>query len=157
MGGFPRPLGREGLVEDGLCDGRVLLEIGGKPLVDHLAHQRLGLGVAELGLGLALELTFGELDADDRGDALPDVVAGQVLVVFLEQFLCMAVVVEHPGQRQLEAGLVGAAVHRMDVVGKTLDHFRIAVVILDRYLGQQAPVQPGQVDRRGVQRSLGLV
>ena len=38
----------------------------------------LDLGVAELGLGLALELGIGELDADDGGQALADVVAGEV-------------------------------------------------------------------------------
>ena len=40
----------------------------------------LDLGVAELGLGLALELRLGELDADHRGQALADVIAGQVRV-----------------------------------------------------------------------------
>ena len=38
----------------------------------------LDLGVAELGLRLALELRLGELDADDGGQALADVVAGEV-------------------------------------------------------------------------------
>ena len=37
----------------------------------------LDLGVAELGLRLALELRLGELDADDGGQALADVVAGR--------------------------------------------------------------------------------
>ena len=45
----------------------------------------LDLGVAELGLGLALELRLGQLDADDGGQALADVVAGEVGVVVLEQ------------------------------------------------------------------------
>ena len=40
--------------------------------------EALGLGVAELGLGLALELRLAELDRDDRGQALADVVAGEV-------------------------------------------------------------------------------
>jgi hypothetical protein len=44
----------------------------------------LDLGVAELGLGLALELRVGQLDADDRGQALADVVAGEVAVAVLE-------------------------------------------------------------------------
>ena len=44
----------------------------------------LDLGVAELGLGLALELGIGQLDADDRGQALAHVIAGEVGVGVLE-------------------------------------------------------------------------
>ena len=40
----------------------------------------LDLGVAELRLRLALELRVGQLDADDRGQALADVVAREVAV-----------------------------------------------------------------------------
>ena len=36
-------------------------------LVDHALHEALGLGVAELGLGLTFELRLRKLDADDRG------------------------------------------------------------------------------------------
>ena len=43
------------------------------------------LGVAELGLGLALELRLGELDADDRRQALAHVLAGEVAVRVAEQ------------------------------------------------------------------------
>ena len=45
--------------------------------LQHLLHERLGLGVAELGLGLALELRLAQLDRDDRRQALADVVAGE--------------------------------------------------------------------------------
>ena len=48
-----------------------------EPFVAGPLHERLGLGVAELGLGLALELRLAELDRDDRGQALADVVAGE--------------------------------------------------------------------------------
>ena len=44
----------------------------------------LDLGVAQLGLGLALELRLGQLDADDGRQALAHVLAGQVGVVVLE-------------------------------------------------------------------------
>ena len=44
---------------------------------------RLDLGVAELVLGLRLELRLEQLDADDRGQALAHVLAGQVGVASL--------------------------------------------------------------------------
>jgi hypothetical protein len=68
-----------GLADDVLALGRVLLQ----PVAELVVDQRfwtkpLDLGVAELGLGLALELRLAELDRDDRGQALADVVAGEV-------------------------------------------------------------------------------
>ena len=70
--------GRRGhrLADDVLALGGVLLQPGAELVVDHALHEALGLGVAELGLGLALELRLAELDRDDRGQALADVVAG---------------------------------------------------------------------------------
>ena len=63
-----------------LASAAVLLQ----PLVQALDHDRLDdrahLGVAQLGLGLALELRVGQLDRDDGGQTLTDVVAGQVLL-----------------------------------------------------------------------------
>ena len=59
----------------------------------------LDLGVAELGLGLALELRVGQLDADDGGQALADVVAGQVAVGVLEDARPPRPVVERAGER----------------------------------------------------------
>ena len=60
----------------------------------------LDLGVAELGLGLALELRLGQLDADDRRQPLAHVVAGEVGVVVLEDRVLARVVVERAGQRR---------------------------------------------------------
>jgi hypothetical protein len=57
---------------------RVLVEVLAERLGDRRLDLALDLGVAELRLRLALELRIGELDADDRGQALADVVARQV-------------------------------------------------------------------------------
>ena len=100
-------------------------------LVGHGAlDEALDLGVAELGLGLALELRLAELDGDDGGEALADVVAGEVLVLVLELVLLAREVVDELGQRRAEALLVGAAlvgvdgvrvgVHRLGVGGGPL-------------------------------------
>src|SRR4029450_7608525 len=75
-GGDPRRGGRGRLADDLAALLRVLLEPLAELVVDHLLDERLGFGVAELGLGLALELRLGELDGDDRGQGLPAGVAG---------------------------------------------------------------------------------
>ena len=83
-GGLARTRGDERLLDDATAVGRVLVEV----LADALGHGRLDLaldlGIAELGLGLAFELRIDELDADDGGQTLADVVAGEVGVRVLE-------------------------------------------------------------------------
>ena len=63
------------LHDDALGDRRVLFEERAELVVDDRFDDALDLGVAELGLGLAFELRVRDLDADDRGHALADVVA----------------------------------------------------------------------------------
>ena len=76
------------LVEYRLADGGVffqkLLELIADDIVDERAH----LAVAELCLGLTLELRLGELDGDYRGHALAAVLAGELVVVFEYADLC---------------------------------------------------------------------
>ena len=64
--------------------GRVLLEELGQALVDGRLDEALDRRVAELGLGLALELRVGDLHGDDRGEALAHVLALEVGVLLLE-------------------------------------------------------------------------
>ena len=71
---------RQALLDDPPAVGRVLVEVLAEAVGDRGLDLALDLGVAELGLGLALELRIGQLDADDGGQALADVVAGQVAV-----------------------------------------------------------------------------
>ena len=95
-------------------------------LVGHDAlHEGLRFGVAELGLGLAFELRVGELDGHDGGQAFAHVVAGQVLVLVLEDVLLAGVTVDQRGQRGAEAFLMGAAFGGGDGVGEGVHGFGI--------------------------------
>jgi len=73
------------LVDHAARHGRVLLQEGAQLLVDDGLDDALHLAVAQLGLGLALELGTGELDADDARDALANVFAGHAFLVALDQ------------------------------------------------------------------------
>ena len=53
-------------------------------LVADSLYERLDLSVAQLCLGLALELRLGDLDRYHRREALADVIAGEVGVLLLE-------------------------------------------------------------------------
>ena len=82
------------LLDDLVGLGRVLLEPLGEALVGGLLDERAHRDVAQLGLGLALELRLAQLHRDDRGDALADVLAEEVLVLLLEQVLGPGVLVD---------------------------------------------------------------
>ena len=113
---------------------RVRLE----PVPERVGHrpldEALDLGVAELGLGLALELRLAELDRDDGGEALAHVVAGEVLVLVLEQVLLAGEVVDQLGQRRPEPLLVGAALVGVDRVGVGVDRLAVGGRPLHRQL-----------------------
>ena len=106
------------LAGDVLALAGVLLEPLAELVVDDLLHERLRLGVAELGLGLALELRLAQLDDDDRGEALADVLAGEVVVLLLEDVPLAGELVDQRGERRAEALLVGAALVGVDRVGE---------------------------------------
>ena len=125
----PRRIDR--LADDALGDGRVLLEIGAELVVDDRLDDALHLGVAELGLGLSLELRPRNLDADDGGQAFADVVAADARVLeILGQVVLAPRSVDRARQRGAEARQVRAALVRVDVVGEGVDLLGVAVVPL---------------------------
>ena len=114
-------LGGLALSNDGLGVGGVGVEPVGELGVDLLGDEGASLGVAELGLRLALELGLGELDRDDGGQAFADVVTGEVVVLVADDALVAAVAVDEGGERGAEALLVHAAFGRVDGVGEGVD------------------------------------
>ena len=73
------------LVDDLAGLSRVAVEPLGQRGIERLLDERPDLGVAQLGLGLALELGMAHPTGDDRGEALPHVLSLEVLVLLLEQ------------------------------------------------------------------------
>ncbi len=121
LGSHPSLGGGQGLLDDLVGLSGVLLEPLAQLVVGGLLHERLDAGVAELALGLTLELRVAQAHRDDRGDALPDVVAGEVRVLLLEGALGPSVLVDHRGEGGLEALLVGPALGGVDAVGEAVD------------------------------------
>ena len=126
--------GLGGLLEDLLGLVGVLLEVLGHALRHDAVHERAHVGAAELGLGLALELRVGQLDGDDRREALADVAALEVGVLLLDDVLATAVVVDHLGEGGTEALEVHAALLGVDVVGEGERALRVAGVPLQGHL-----------------------
>ena len=124
----------ERLLDDPPAVARVLLEVLDDPLGDGVLDGALDVGVAELRLRLTLELGIGELDADDRGQALPDVIARRGCSLLLRVPALARPVVERGVSAGAEAGDVGPAVDRVDVVREGEDVLGEAVVVLERDL-----------------------
>ncbi len=142
---------------DGLADDlggvlRVLLEELGERLVDDRLDEALDRRVAELGLGLTLELRLGDLHRNDRGETLAHVLAGEVGVLLLQLAAGARVIVDSTRERRAEAGEVRAALVRVDVVGEREQRLLVGVVPLHRDLDLADVGGVLQVDDLGVQR-----
>ena len=144
------------LFDDGARYLRVLLEEGHQLLGNHCVHQRTHFAVAQLGLGLALELRFLQLDRDNRSQALARVLALEGLIV-LEQLVFLAVIVEYTGQSGLKSGLMRAALGGVDIVCEGQHQLAVAVGILHGNLGHRGIAAALHVDHLIVQRRLRAV
>ena len=100
---------------------------------------------------------LGELHRDHRGQPLADVVAGQVLVLFLQQPLVAGVGVQRPGERRAEAGEVRAALVGVDVVGEREHRLLVGGVPLHRDLDRAVLGLVLEEDGLAVQGVLVLV
>ncbi len=122
-----------------------------------LLDEGLGFGVAEFGFGLAFELGVGEFHRDDGGEAFPDVVAGEVLVLVPQQFLVAGVPVDDGGECGAEALFVGAAFSRVDGVGEGVHRGGVGLVPLHRDLDGDPVAGFFERDDGGVDGLLGGV
>ena len=120
-GGDACSLRGHGLAGDEFGFGRVFAQplgqlfVGG--LFDHRAHGH----VAELALGLALELGLTQPHADDGGEAFADVFALEAIVFALfEDVAFERVTVHHVSQGLAEALFVHAALSGRDAVGEAV-------------------------------------
>ena len=94
----------------------MVLEVDGELLSDDGLDDGLDLGVAELALGLPLELGVDHLHGEDGGQALTNVLALEVVLVVLDQLLLAAEVVQGAGEGGAVTGDVGAALDGGDAV-----------------------------------------
>ena len=126
-------------------------------IVDDRRDDALHLRVAQLGLGLPLELRVRHLDADHRHEAFADVLAADALLQVGRQVVAVRVAVDRARERGPEPGQVRAAFLRVDVVGERVHRVGVAVVPLQRDLGVNAVAVAAHVDRRRVDGGLVLV
>ena len=136
----------------------MFLEPFGKLFVGGPLHQRAGLDVAQLGLRLALELRVRQPHADDRRQALADVLSLEVVVVLLQQAALAGVAVHHRGEGTPEALLVHASLKGVDPVGEGMEAVAVeAGIPLEGDLHLLAFLLARDVAHLGEERFLGGV
>ena len=120
----------------------MFLKIVCQCLVDSLLYGSLHLAVAELGLGLSLELWFGNLYGDYCSKTLTEILGGNIYLSLLNLLgnggIGLSVGFERTGESHAETCQMGTALDGVDVVYVRMNVFRVVGVVhyrnLDRYV-----------------------
>ena len=122
--------GRNHFLSDRFGLGRMLFEVLGERRVGGAINDATDVRVTELRLGLPFELWFRQAHGDDCGQAFGNVLAGQVLVLLLEQAVGPRVGVDDARDGGAEANEVAAAFVRVDGVREGVDRRLVRLVPL---------------------------
>ena len=125
--------------------------------VDEGVHGAPDLAVPQLGLGLPLELGVAQLDGQHAGQALLQVVTGEVLILVAQDLVVPRGFVDGPGHGGPEPRDVRPPLDRVDEVGEGEDAFEVAVVVLEPDVDRDAVPLPGEDDGRGEEGRLAAV
>ena len=125
--------GADGLRHDGGGHFLVfqIVEPVGELLGDDGLHRGADLAAAQAALGLTLELRILDHGGEDAGEAFAEILAGKVVVLFLQEADPAGIIIKALGEGRFETGLMGTALGRIDIVDIGEEALRIAVGILD--------------------------
>src|SRR2546422_883215 len=150
-GRLASPRRADRLRDDRAGHTRVLVEELAERIVHHALDDALDLGVAQLGLGLPLELGGFHLHVQHAVQPLTHVVAREGALLFLEEAVLFRPLVDGAGEGRLEAREVRPAFVRVDVVDERERVLAVLVVVLDRALDLYALAGGLEHDRLRVQ------
>ena len=141
---------RHCLFQNSLTNGgvflKVFLKLFGNERVENSSH----FAVAELALGLTLELCLCQLNRNNRRKTLSHVLTREVLFALFDDVVLSAVVVKDLGQRGFKADFVGTALNGVDVICKGEQCLVVAIVILHSNLGNPVLLFGFHIDNLGV-------
>ena len=138
----------------------MLLEVVAQGLAHGGLHHAHHLVVAQLGLGLTLELRLGHLDRDHGRQTVAEVLFRQLdlhLGQLLEQLVVFGIFLERERQAAAEAGEVRASLDGVDVVDIRVDVLVIVGVVGQRHLDGDAVLLRVEMDDVFDQRLLAGV
>ena len=154
---FSGSLRGKGILQDFSRNGRILLQIVSQLLGDDAVRGSSRLHVAELLLSLSFKLGILNLDADDCGDSLSDIISGEVLVIVLENLVPSSVIVEGLSERISEAHQMHAAFRCVDVIYKTVFAVVVGIVVLESDFHIYIVLHPFKIGDFRINRRLSAV
>ena len=158
VGGVAGLGGQHHFVDDDARLLGMLLQVVAQGLADGRLHHAHHLVVAQLGLGLALELRLGDLDGDDGREAVAEVLLAQFYVLELvKQVVLVGVFLEGGRQAAAKARQVRAALDGVDVVDEREDVLVERGVVCHGDLDGNAAAYGAEVDDVGDEGFLALV
>ena len=123
--------GEHDLIYDSLCEFRILFQINIHGGGGCLRNRGRDLGIAEFGLGLALELRLGDLDGDNCSKALAEILGGKFYLRLLQKFVLIGVVLQRTAETHLEALQMRSAFDGVDVIHVRIDLLGITGIVLE--------------------------
>ena len=117
------------LLDNGLGVVWVLFEVSLEHVAHGLAHGGADLGVAELGLGLALELGFCNLHTHHGGQSFSEVVPADVKLQLVQHPAAVRVLLQRVGEASAETRQVCSTFVGVDVVDVGKEVLRKRVVV----------------------------
>ena len=128
----------------------MLLQIVGESLAYSLLHGACHLRVAQLGLGLALELRLGHLHRDDGREAFAEVFAGNLYLSLLDLLRNLRVLVgvclQRARQGHAKTCQMGTTLDGVDIVDVGVDVLRVVGIVHNGHLDGYALLLGLQID-----------
>ena len=121
LGGMTGSGGKDNLLDNGLGLVGMLLKINVEGLAQTRLHSANHLGVAEFCLGLSLKLRLKDLNRDNGGESLTEVLGLNVNFHLVEHLAVLGIFLERRAQTAAETGEVGTTLNGVDVVDKGID------------------------------------
>ena len=125
--------GKDDLVTDELCFLGVLLEVVAQCLTDSLLDGTCHLAVAELRLGLSLELGLSDLDTDDGGESFTEVLTGNLYLCLLNLLgylgISISIRFQRAGECHAKSCKVGTSLNGVDIIDVGVDVLAVVGVI----------------------------
>ena len=131
--------GEDHFLDDGLGIVGILLEVSFEHVAHGLAHRGADFGVAELGLGLALELRLCDFHTHHGRQPFAKIVSTDVKLQFVQHPTAVRIFLQRVGQATTETREVCPAFVRVDVIN-----------VRKEVLGERVVVGHGDLDGHAV-------
>ena len=135
----------------------MFLKILIKALRNNGIYNASHLRVTQLGFGLALKLRLTNLQADNTGQALTNILTTEISLIILDNIILAGIIVPGSGQGNFKACQMSTALLSVNIINKAINIFLIAVIVLKGNLHHNIILGAIKINRLWIQNFLLLV